>query len=121
MKGVLAYFAKDLSFGTIVLVKIDFGSITSGALAVVRDVTFTTPPDRLYGLVIVLIPPLEVLHEVTIIPGFYMEYQWEFIHFELLVLRRMGVIKSPLLEWDVLTDKIYQPDILLIKILNDLK
>ena len=114
MKGVLTYFAEDLSFGTIVLVKIDFGSITSGALAVVRDVTFTTPPDRLYGLVIVLIPPLEVLHEVTIIPGLHMEDQRQLIDFELLVFWGVGIIKSPLFERDVLTDKIYQPDILLI-------
>jgi hypothetical protein len=43
-----------------------------------------------------------------------MKDQRELIHFELLVFRRVGVIKSPLLDRNVFTDKVYQPDILLI-------
>ncbi|MBQ7562792.1 MAG: hypothetical protein IJT16_02250, partial [Lachnospiraceae bacterium] len=70
--------------------------------------------DRLYRLVIVLVTPRKVLHEVTVIPGFYMKNQRELIHFKLLIFRRVRVIKSPLLERDVLADKVNQPDILLI-------
>ena len=63
VKRVLAYFAEDLSFGTIVLIQIYLGGVTSGAFAV-------------------------------------------------------RIIKRPLLEWNVFADKIYQPDILLIELLN---
>ena len=118
VKGVLADFTEDLSFGSIVLVEIDLGSVAPGAFTVVRNITLPTVVYRLYGLVIVLIAPFKVLHEVTVIPGLHMKYQRELIHFELLVLWRMGVIKSPLFERDVLADKVYQPYILLMELLN---
>ena len=117
-EGVLTDLAKDLSFGTVVFVEINFGCVASWAFAVVRDIAFPAAAYWFYGFVIVLVTPLKVLHEVSVIPRFYMEYQWEFIHFKLLIFRRVGVIKSPLLERDVLADKVYQPDILLIELLN---
>jgi hypothetical protein len=43
------------------------------------------------------------------------------IDFELLILGGMGIVISPLFKWDVSTDKVNQPAVLLIKILNDLK
>ena len=43
------------------------------------------------------------------------------ISFEFLVLGRVGIIKNPLLEWDIFTDKIPKQDILLIKVLDYLK
>ena len=41
-----------------------------------------------------------------------------FINFELLVFEGMGIVKSPLLERDISTDKVNQPAVLLVKILN---
>lgn len=42
----------------------------------------------------------------------------KFIDFELLVFRRMGILIGPLLKRDISADKVYQPAVLLIKILN---
>ena len=44
--------------------------------------------------------------------------QREFINFELLVFGGMGIVKSPLLERDISTDKVYQPAVLLVTVLN---
>jgi len=74
VKGVLAYFAEDLSFGTIVFIQIYLGRIAFGAFTVIRYITLFTAAYRFYGFVIVFVTPFKVLHEVTVIPGFYMEY-----------------------------------------------
>ena len=108
--------AEKLAFRTIVLVKIDFWSVTARTLAVIRDIAFATTAYRSYWFVVFLVTPLKVLHKVLIIPRFYIEDQREFVHFELLVFRGMRVIKGPLFEWDVPADKVYQPTVLLIKI-----
>ena len=42
----------------------------------------------------------------------------KFINLEFLVLRRMGIIKSPLFERNVSADKVNKPAVLLVKILN---
>jgi hypothetical protein len=96
-KGILADFAKQLTFGSVILVEIDLRSVATWTFAVIRDIAFGAPFHRLYRFVIVLISPLEVFHEVPVIPRLYMEYQREFIHFELLIFGRMGIIESPLL------------------------
>jgi hypothetical protein len=43
---------------------------------------------------------------------------WELIHLELLVFWGVGIIKGPLPERDISADKIDQPAVLLIKLLN---
>ena len=97
MESILTDLAHELALGTVVLIDIDLGSIASRASAVVGDVAFGASPYRLYGLVAVLVPPFKIFHEVAVIPWIHMEDQREFIHFELLVFRRMGIIESPLL------------------------
>jgi len=47
--------------------------------------------------------------------------QWKFINFELLVFRKMGIIKSLLFERDVSAYEVDQPAVLLIKVLNNRK
>ena len=42
---------------------------------------------------------------------------WELIHLELLVLGRMGIVESPLLERDISADEVDQPAVLLIKLM----
>lgn len=44
--------------------------------------------------------------------------QREFVNFELLILWGMGIIESPLLKWNVSADKVNQPAVLLVKVLN---
>ena len=45
----------------------------------------------------------------------------KFVCFEFLVLWRVRIVKSPLLQWNIFADKSNQPAILLIKILNNRK
>ena len=118
VEGILTDLTKDLTFGPVVFVEIDIGCIASWTFTVVWYIAFSTALHRLYGLVVVLVTPLKVLHEISVIPRLHMKNQRKPIDFELLVFWGMGVIKSPLLERDVLTDKVYQPDILLIELLN---
>ena len=44
----------------------------------------------------------------------------EFIHFEFLIFRGMGIIKSPLLEGDISAYEVDQPVVLLVEVLNKL-
>ena len=67
-ESVLANLAEKLTFRTVVFVEIYFRGITTGAFADVRDITFRPPLYRFDGFVIVLIPPLKVLHKVKVIP-----------------------------------------------------
>ena len=106
-KTVLADFAQDLTFGTVIFIKIRFWCMTAWALTVIADITFRTPSDWLDGFVGILITPGKVLHEILIIPRFNrVKNEWKFINLEFLVLRGMGIIKSPLLERYISTDKI---------------
>ena len=44
----------------------------------------------------------------------------ELVNLELLVFRGMGIIESPLFEWDISADEVDQPAVLLVKVLNKL-
>ena len=118
-KRVLANFAKNLTFGTVILIKIRFWSMTAWALTVIRNVAFGTSSNWFDGFVRILITPSEVLHEILIIPWFNRaENEWKLIKLKFLIFRGMGIIKSPLFEWDIFTDKVNKKTILLIKVLN---
>ena len=93
-----------MSFGSIVLIEKWLRSIASGAGTVIRDVAFRPSADRAYFLAI---PLFKVRDEVFVVPVLAeISNQGEFINLELLVLRRMGIIKSPLLERDISADKL---------------
>jgi hypothetical protein len=80
------------------------------------DIAFYTAEDRLYGLAVT---PLIVRDKVFPIPVLFRGNNfWEFINFELLILWRMGIIKSPLLERDESTDKVNKPADLFMLVLN---
>lgn len=94
----------ELSFGAVVLVKIGFWSLTTGTGTLFRDVTFGLSFDRADLLAVTLI---EVRDQFLIGPVLTeIGDQRECINLVLLVFRGMGVIKRPLLEWDVSADKI---------------
>ena len=76
--------ALDLSLGPVVAVKVRHWSVTAGTGAILRDITFFTPGNRLDFLVV---PVFKVRDKELPVPFTLVElYFWEFIRFELLVL-----------------------------------
>lgn len=49
------------------------------------------------------------------------QYFWKLVHFKFLIVWRMGIIESPLLERDISSDEVEQPAVLLVKVLNNRK
>ena len=74
---------------------------------------------RANGLVVAL---LVVRDKVFPVPVLLIGYDfWKFVHFELLIFWRMGIIESPLLKRDISTDKVNKPANLFMLVLNELK
>ena len=97
-------FTEKLSFGTIILVKEGFRSITTRTATAVWDNTGRTTAD---GKNLLAIAFLVVRDKVFVRPVLVViRDQRELIDLELLVFGRMRIIKSPLLERNVSTDKI---------------
>lgn len=96
-------FAEKLPLGTIVFVKKRLWGITTGAGAVVWNITIRAAADRTYLLTIAF---FVVRDEIFISPVLSeIGDQRKFINLEFLVLGGMGIIKSPLLEGDISADK----------------
>lgn len=102
----LTYLAHELNFWTIILVKIDFWSITTRTDAVIINVTFTTPANRFDWPIVILVAPFEISHVVTIIPRLDVKYKRKFVNLKFLIFRRMRIIESSLLKRNISTDKI---------------
>ena len=118
-KICIAYLAFQLPGFTVIPVKIRLWGATGGAGAVFRDVAFLTSGDGFY---FELVSVFKVRDQETPVPFLLDGLNfWEFVHFELLIFWRMGIIESPLLERDISADKVYQPAVLLVKILNNRK
>ena len=98
-----ADFAQDLPLRAVILVEIRFWSIAAGAGAVIVDITYGSATD---GFDFLAILPLEVRDVIVVVPFLVIDDLWKFINFELLIFWRMRIIESPLLEWDISTDKI---------------
>ena len=95
---------EKLPFGAIVLIKKGLRGITSGAGTMVRDVTFRPAADRADLLTVTF---FKVRDEVFVIPVLAeVGDQRELINLELLILWRMGIIKSPLPERDISANKV---------------
>ena len=101
----LTDLAQNLAFlPAIVPHEIVHRGVTGRAGTVLRDITLYSAEYRTYGFVIAL---LVIRDEILPVPVLLIGYDFrKLINLELLVLRRMGIIKSPLLERDVSTDKI---------------
>ena len=114
--------AEKLAFITVVLVEIDHGSATPWTTDVFRNVTGLTTLDRLKNFIIL---PAIVFQEIFPVPVLCgradIAKNRRFVHSVFLILRRVGIIECPLLERDISADKRYQPAILLIKVLTQLK
>ena len=97
-------FAEKLTFGTIILIKEGFWSITTGTGTAVGDIAGRTTTD---GKNLFTVAFFVVRDEVFISPVLAeVSEQRKFINLEFLVLGRMRIIKSPLPERKVSTDKI---------------
>ena len=106
----------QLSSFSVIAVKIRLWGTAGRAGAVLRDVTFFTAGDRLY---LNMVPVFKVRDEETPVPFMLDDLDiWKLIHFKFLIFWGMGIIESPLLERDISADKVYQPAVLLVKILN---
>ena len=109
-------FTEYLPFRTVVFVKEGLGCITAWAGAGIRDIALRTAADRADFLAVTF---FKVRDEVFVVPVLAeVSDQREFINLELLILWRMGIIKSPLLERNVSANKVNQPAVLLVKVLN---
>jgi hypothetical protein len=88
---------------TIIPSKVRLGCVTSRTSAVLRNITFNSAESWLYGFAVAF---FVVRNEVVPLPILLIGYDsGKFINFEFLVSWRLGVVKSPLLKWDIFTDK----------------
>ena len=109
-------FAQELSFGAIIPVEKEPGSVAAWTGTGIRDVTLGSTSDRTNLFTITF---FVVRDEFFVSPVLSeIRDQWEFINFELLILWGMGIIESPLPKWNVSADKVDQPAVLLVKVLN---
>ena len=114
-----AYLAFQLSGLAVIAVKIRLRGTAGRAGAVLRDVTFFASGDRFYLNIVAV---FKVRDEETPVPFMMNDLDfWKLVHSKFLIVWRMRIIKSPLLEGDISADKVYQPAVLLIKILNNRK
>ena len=97
-------FAEKLSFGTIILIKERFRSITTRTAAAVRDIAGRATTDGKDLLTVALFVVRNEIFERPILAE--VRNQGKFINLEFLIFGRMGIIKSPLSERKVFTDKI---------------
>ena len=100
----LTYLAQDLTFRTIVAIKVDGRSLALRAGTVFRDTGFRATIHRFDFLVITLVIVVDEIFPVPVLS--MMDNDGKFINLELLILGRMGIVESPLFERDISTDKI---------------
>ena len=109
-------FAEKLSFGTIILIKERFRSITTRTAAAVRDIAGRATTDGKNLLTVALFVVRNEIFERPILAE--VRNQGKFINLEFLILWGMGIIESPLFKWDISANKVNKPAVLLVKILN---
>ena len=101
---------------TIVPHEIVHRGIAGRAMAGCRNITLHPAKDRTNGFVVTL---LIVRDEILPVPFLFVGYDFgKLINLELLILWRVGIIKRPLLERDVSTDKVNKPADLFMLVLN---
>lgn len=112
----IADFAEELAFITVILIKVDGRGLSPWAGAAFRDVAVRAASHGLNGLPIT---PLIVGQKILPCPVLFVRLDaGKFIRFELVVFRRVRIIKGPLLKREIFADKRDQEAVLLIKGLN---
>lgn len=116
-KVCIADLAFELSCFSVIAVKIRLGSAAGRAGTFLRDVAFFTARDRFY---FTMVPVFKVGDKKLPVPFMLDDLDFrKLVHFEFLIFRGMGIIKSPLLERNISADEVKQPAVLLVKILNN--
>jgi hypothetical protein len=107
-----------LSGLAVVAIQERLGCIACRAGTFFRDIALRAASDRLNRFSVL---PDIVLVKILPVPLLVMvDNPGESIHLELLVLGRMGIVESPLLEWDISADEVDQPAVLLKKLMAQL-
>ena len=95
----------ELTFSTVVIVEVLMSGTTARTYCFDRNVTFGVFTDG-DGFDEFTVSFVEVLDEFLVIVLFLFDDDWWLVYFEFLVLRRVGVIESPLFEWNIFADKL---------------
>ncbi len=95
---------EEMLFGAVILVKKRFRCVTVGEGTAIRDIAFRAAADRADLFTIAF---LVVRDEVFVVSALTeVSNPREFINLKLLVFWGMGVIKSPLFEWNISADEV---------------
>ena len=114
----IAYLAENLAFGAVVPVEVWHGRVAAGAGAVLGDIAFRA---AVHGPDLLPIALFDIGDELPVGPSLSeVGDEGQFVCLEFLVFGGMGIIESPLSEWDVSADEHDQPAVLLVKVLNKL-
>lgn len=111
-------FALILPVAAVVVIDIQVGSPAEGTDSIFGDGFAVTALNRFDRLTV--FPLVVFKKELPVLPDERLD-DGQSVDGEFLEFRGMGVIESPLLERDVSADKMNQPTVLLIKVLNCLK
>ena len=116
----LADLAQNLAFlFAIVPHEIVHRGITCRTGTVFWNITLHPSEYWTYGF---MITPLVIRDEILPVPILFVGYDFrKLVNLEFLILWRIGIIKSPLLEGNVSTDKVNKPANLFMLVLNELK
>ena len=107
-----------LSVAAVVVIDIQVGSPAERAEGIFGNGLAVTALDRFDGLAV--LPLVVFKEELPVLLDERLD-DGQFVDGEFLVFWGMGVVESPLSERDVSADKLDQPAVLLIKVLNCLK
>ena len=103
-KVCIANLAFELSGLAVIAVKIRLRGTAGRAGAVFRDVAFLTSGDGFY---LNTVAAIKVRDQETPVPLMLDDLDfWKFVHFELLIFGRMGIVESPLLKWYISADEV---------------
>ena len=91
--------------------------ITAWACTVIWDVALRISADRADFLTIAFLVVRDAIFVSLVLAE--VRKEGKLVNLELLVFRGMGIIESPLLQWDISADKVNQVAVLLIKGLKD--
>ena len=117
-EGLGTDFAPILSITAIVIVEKVMRCTAQRTDNIFRDRAAVSALNRLNGFAI--LPEVVFQEKLPVLFDKGSDVR-EFVNFEFLILWGVGIVKDPLLEWDVSADKTNQPAVLLVKILNNRK
>lgn len=117
-ESLAADFALVLPIAAVVVIEVQMGSPAERADGILRDVFPIAALDRFHSLAVF---PLVVFQEELPVLSDERFDDGHPVNGRFLVFWGMGIVKGPLFERDVSANKLDQPAVLLIKVLNCMK